>query len=241
MRINLLILGAGPEGCAAAVAASRAGFSVCVLETIDPRCEPGNPHVVGDLLRQSALLTGVLFVSDAEPDAVLRHGGRVAGVAVRGQEFFADWTLDATGKRGWLAARLLPSDAAGWPGEVHETKPVAFTAGQISAKGGLDLNWRLHPMSAGPGYFLLREAADSLSLCGRPQVLSLSSSGILVARLIYGCVSGKISEQEAALAYKDLVNHQFSAGDTTFRQFYPKIVPPALTRAFERARAAAES
>jgi hypothetical protein len=196
------------------------------------------------LLMRSAMSTGTELVRDADPSSVIFHGRRVAGVVCNGRKFPARWTLDATGRQAWLAEALQLGRASmapevDWAREWARVDFAKVTNGEVAMTGGLDMDWRLHPDSAGPGYFLLREAAATLDTIASPRILSLATSGILAARLMYSCATGRLSEAEAIVAYKELLNHQFVASVESLRQFYPKIPNSIITRAFSRARSAA--
>lgn len=162
---DLLVLGAGPAGCAAAITARQAGMSVVVLEaeerarrtpgeTLHPGVQPVlerlgvMPAVLGagfvrhrgvwvdwvgpaafrsygsdaagpwrgfqaerarlhDVLRAEVVRRGATLVTGARPVSVLfATGARVAGVSSDRDLHRARWTLDATGRRAWLAQTL---------------------------------------------------------------------------------------------------------------------------------------
>jgi flavin-dependent dehydrogenase len=78
----------------------------------------------------------------------------------------------------------------------HRMERLPGTAGR-HAPYGLDIGWRLHPSCAGPGYFLLGDAAALLDPASSNGVLRALMSGMLAADLAACVISGK--DEEAAL------------------------------------------
>lgn len=161
---DIVVVGAGPAGCAVAIRARQANLGVTVFdacstpkvapgETLHPGTEPilsrlgalesvlaadfprhrgiwidrGGPREFfpygGDadnswlgfqadrrtlhrILQQKAIDAGATLVRNARPQSLLLDGGRVLGVVVNGECHRANWTIDATGRRAWLAQQL---------------------------------------------------------------------------------------------------------------------------------------
>lgn len=163
---DLLILGAGPAGCAAALQARRDGLAVLVVEardadlpapgeTLHPGAEAvferlgvsdavlgagfhrhrgvwvvwerSSPRVfqpygsdaagpwlgfqadrrrLNSILLAAARESGAVVRRGCAPGAPILRGGRVVGVVLGGEDVEARWTVDATGRRGWLACAL---------------------------------------------------------------------------------------------------------------------------------------
>jgi flavin-dependent dehydrogenase len=175
---DVLILGAGPAGCAAAITARQAGLSVVMLEAqAGPRVAPGEtlhpgvevifaqlgvwPEVnaagfhrhtgiwrkKGDvtsfdaygrdergnwlgfqaerqklhaILQAAVVSQGGCVIRPITPLEVLREGARVVGASTRIGSFRGGWTLDATGRHGWLAKALaLPAQTHSPPLRVR--------------------------------------------------------------------------------------------------------------------------
>jgi flavin-dependent dehydrogenase len=162
--LDLLILGAGPAGCAAAIQARRAGLSALIVEaadrarptpgeTLHPGIEPlfaqlglreavlaadfhrhrgvwiewdharrfeaygedaNGPWLgfqadrgrLNEILLKAALDLGAELKQAVTPDALLMDANGVNGVIVNGHELRARWTVDATGRRAWIANEL---------------------------------------------------------------------------------------------------------------------------------------
>lgn len=163
-KVNIIIIGAGPAGCAASIRARQAGLSVIMFdansqpktspgETLHPGVEPllkqlgvfeqilqagfrrhrgiwlecggprqflaygqdGNGSWLGfqterrklhGILQQAAVDSGVTLIKETRPEAVIMEGNRVMGLIVDGKSFYANWTVDATGRSAWLARQL---------------------------------------------------------------------------------------------------------------------------------------
>ncbi len=194
---DLLVLGAGPAGCAAALQARRDGLSVLVVEARDadppepgetlhpgaeavfrrlgvsdavlgagflrhrgvwvawdrpsPVFQPYGADTAGPWLGFQAdrrRLRSILLAAAREGGAVVRRGrapsapvlrgDRVAGVVLDGAEVEARWTVDATGRRAWLARALRldtlrrsPAMRAryGWDGPARGRDPELAATG----------------------------------------------------------------------------------------------------------------
>ena len=274
-RAAVLILGAGPAGCAAAITARLAGLSVVLLEAhAAPRAQPGetlHPGVepifrqlgvwealvaerfprqrglwregengarvfepygydthgpwlgfqadrvrLGGLLRARAVALGGKIIRVARVDAVLRGESAVAGVRAEGCEYHASAVLDATGRQAWLAEklgllaeRLEPAQRVrfGWKNEerpeldgqplfrqradgwdwlapLGEGRCAWATLRRTAAGGGTDYAWRIFRACAGPGYFLLGDAACLMDPSAANGVLRALMSGICAAHFI---------------------------------------------------------
>lgn len=165
-RMNsLIILGAGPAGCALALRARQAGLSVRIFEaksgpkaapgeTLHPGAEPllkqlgiwtelvktdfhrhhgvwleknGNREFVPygadeqgcwmglqmerqwfhKILQQTVEDSGAVLCRGQRPQELIIKNGRVCGVLSEGKEYYAAWTVDATGRSAWLAQKLM--------------------------------------------------------------------------------------------------------------------------------------
>jgi flavin-dependent dehydrogenase len=310
-KAKVLIIGAGPGGCAAAISLANAGISVILHEkSAFPRHRPGETLHPGvePLLRQLGIWESVraanylrhsgIWVSwtgsrqlqrygaDAQGpwlgfqawradfdarlldqahqlgtdirqpsriDRVKIRNNRVIGVVADGSSAEADFVIDASGSRHWLAHRLglniryfspplvvrygyaigdcqacanLPSleaDADGWTwtaqlgGALHHWARLNLTDNQKAAiqlpralremrplgpTRAADVTWRLVDRPAGPGYFLVGDAAGVLDPASSHGVLRALMSGILAAHWIQNIATGKVDEAVAHSEYR---------------------------------------
>ena len=162
---DLLILGAGPAGCAAAITARRHGLTVRMLEaspqprrvpgeTLHPGIEPlfvklgvgekisaagfhrhtginiqwdaplhfepygedasgpwrgfqADRQLLATILEKAAVEEGASLCKPARPVSLVLDGNRLQGIAASdGETHLAHLTIDATGRRAWLARAL---------------------------------------------------------------------------------------------------------------------------------------
>ena len=98
---------------------------------------------------------------------------------------------------------------------------------QCSSQGaGIDYTWRIYRECAGPGYFLLGDAACLMDPATSNGVLRALMSGILAARIIHAMGVGRLSEAEACSEYVNWVTQLFQHHLGQFRRIYQ--VPPLL-------------
>ena len=201
------------------------------------------------------------------PDEVIIEKATVRGVVASGREVRARWTLDATGRRAWLARQLrlaearyspplhaafgwrdhqddgdemprLRATAAGWDwlaplGQGH----AAWVSLTVAARGGAmaagtDVSWRIHRASAGPGYFLLGDAAATLDPLSSHGVLRAFMSGILCAHRIAANRFHGVSAAEVAGDFASWTNGQFDHDVEALRALYRRHPAPAVAQAF---------
>jgi len=292
--VDLMILGAGPAGCAAAICARQAGMSVVLLdlqrapkaipgETLHPGVEPilkslgvwdtvlqqkfhrhrgiwhedksGQRKFVpygGDasepwlgfqvdrvrlngILQSRAKKLGADIVRVRRVDGVIAaSGSAVLGVMAEDSEYAARFTLDATGRHGWLANRLgLVSDSVspaqrvrfGWTRTSfsdHVSQPLFqeqrdgwnWTCPIGNGRSawvklrrnpgyrGMDYTWRIFRECAGPGYFLLGDAACLMDPSAANGVLRALMSGMYSVHLISATDCGLATTSQAAAEYR---------------------------------------
>jgi monomeric sarcosine oxidase len=143
-RVDVVIIGAGLAGSAAAWAVARRGRSVVVLEAFQPGHRRGSSHGSARIFRRAypdplyVRLTGEAqrlwrqLADEAGEELILTTGGLDFGPA-REQEKMYD-VLSASG----VPAELIPAAAAAerWPGLAFGKEPVMFQpdAGVIDAE-----------------------------------------------------------------------------------------------------------
>ncbi|MGH9719630.1 MAG: NAD(P)/FAD-dependent oxidoreductase [Bryobacteraceae bacterium] len=97
---------------------------------------------------------------------------------------------------------------------------------------GADLSWRIHRDSAGPGYFLLGDAAATLDPASSHGVLRALMSGVLAAHLAAGCVNRDLPEPVAFEEYRNWCEQQFETDIHALRTLYAKHPAESVARAF---------
>ncbi len=104
-------------------------------------------------------------------------------------------------------------DGWAWQAPLGDNRS-AWVELRIGESGGLppagvDLTWQLRPECAGPGFFLLGDAAATLDPSSSHGVLRALMSGILCSHLIAGCQQSGVGEAEATAAYQTWLSEQF--------------------------------
>jgi monomeric sarcosine oxidase len=178
-RVDVVIIGAGLAGSAAAWAITRRGRSVALLEAFQPGHRRGSSHGSARIFRRAypdplyVRLTGEAqplwwrLADEAGEELVLATGGLDFGPA-RGQEKMYD-LLAGSG----VPAELMPAAAAAerWPGFAFGADPVLFhpDAGVIDAERAVAAMCRL-------------AAVRGAQVChGSPvQRVSVSDGGVVV-------------------------------------------------------------
>jgi flavin-dependent dehydrogenase len=97
-----------------------------------------------------------------------------------------DWRAPlGGGKQAWVELRAAN----------HATVSPATTV------RGIDVSWRLYPACAGPGYFLLGDAAAQLDPASANGVLRALMSGILASHIVGRLAQGVMTDQMGVEAY----------------------------------------
>jgi hypothetical protein len=117
---------------------------------------------------------------------------------------------------GWNWEAPLGSGRVAW---VKLRAPGEALQSSGSATG---FAWRLHGASAGPGYFLLGDAAQTLDPASSHGVLRALMSGILAAHLLASCRQQRLSEAAAQEAYRDWVREQFERDAAALAELYAR-------------------
>lgn len=142
------------------------------------------------------------------------------------------WSNTAEGDgQPWLRAR-----AGGWDWHASlgdgRTAWVSLSVAGRGAGTGTDVSWRIHRASAGPGYFLLGDAAATLDPLSSHGVLRALMSGMLCAHRIAAVRRGAVMEQEAAASFRDWTGAQFDHDVTALRAIYQRHPAPAVADLF---------
>jgi flavin-dependent dehydrogenase len=176
--------------------------------------------------------------------AVERHSPRLLAsygyiATEQASEWF--WPELQGNSRGWTwMAQVLPRVVA-WTRlslDGHRAEaPIRLTGlpdAQCLALGGAsaDLTWRLANQAAGPGYFLVGDAALVLDPASSHGVLRALMSGMMAAHLCAQVCRHGLAEKFAAPAYADWLRRWFDHDAKKLLEFYRKLAIPAerLTR-----------
>ncbi|MDQ3622269.1 MAG: hypothetical protein M3463_07250 [Verrucomicrobiota bacterium] len=125
----------------------------------------------------------------------------------------------------WARLRLLSTSAPEPRGDL-----AAPSALPPSSDAGIDLSWRLIPACAGPGYFLLGDAAATLDPSSSHGVLRALMSGILAGHLLAVLGCGRAGASEVMAAFRDWTHGQFTHDTAALRALWQRH-PCEATRA----------
>lgn len=135
---------------------------------------------------------------------------------------------------GWRNEELANPDGQpafrfrddGWSWQAplgnHRTAWVELRIGEPGGglPAGLDLTWKLRPHCAGPGYFLVGDAAATFDPSSSHGVLRALMSGILCGHLVEGWHRAGVAEAMAIDTYRQWVCEQFAHDEQRLRQHY---------------------
>jgi flavin-dependent dehydrogenase len=101
-----------------------------------------------------------------------------------------------------------------------------------------DVSWRAVESPAGPGYFLVGDAAGVLDPSSSHGVLRALLSGLVVGRLLADVLCGSLRESDAAAYYRSWLGDWFARDRSALADFYSRLrcpppgalVPPGRTR-----------
>jgi flavin-dependent dehydrogenase len=135
----------------------------------------------------------------------------------------------------WTRLSLQPEAAAGWPADWL---PEEFRGLESQGKTrGADVTWRMVIDPAGPGYFLVGDAAAVLDPASSHGVLKAIMSGMMAGHLIAQTLTGACSEQRAALEYSRWLADSFHTDVRRLKQLYGSLPhPPAWSRSSTQQR-----
>lgn len=159
------------------------------------------------------------------PPLIVRFGyvqgncpGRDGAPAIIGDS--KGWTWTAKVKPGiYQWTRLCFDDPVGpeWiPEELAGLTPLSRTR-------GADMTWRISEKTAGPGWFMVGDAAAVLDPTSSHGVLRALMSGMMAAHLTAAVVERKIVAAEAAAAYHGWIAGLFETDVQHLKAFYRKL------------------
>lgn len=218
------------------------------------------PCAVTGVLGDAARVEGVMTSAGAlrapvtlDATGAARLLGRALGVAspARSPRLHARYGYAAGSCAARDDAPALTGDAAGWtwtarvrPGLYQWTRlafagqtaadwrPAEFAAlSPVGRSRGADVTWRLAAPSAGPGWFLIGDAAAMLDPTSSHGVQRAIMSGIMAAHLAVPVLDGRAPAGEAAAAYHDWLSGWFAADCARLGQFYADLGAPGFARA----------
>ena len=88
---------------------------------------------------------------------------------------------------------------------------------------GADVTWRMAERVAGPGWFMVGDAAAMLDPTSSHGVLKAIMSGIMAAHLAGGVLRGAAPQPEASAAYQSWFSDWFNADIARLSQFYRQL------------------
>ncbi len=91
---------------------------------------------------------------------------------------------------------------------------------------GADVSWRMASPTAGPGYFLVGDAASVLDPASSHGVLRAIMSGMMAGHLIARVIRREATEPEAAVAYDDWLRRGFLADVSALVALYRQLPMP---------------
>jgi flavin-dependent dehydrogenase len=146
------------------------------------------------------------------PPLVARYGycaGSIAAHAVAPviELDAAGWTWTAPLAPGLFHWTTLGPGGRAWRREATEVPQAFRQLRPVGRTRGADVTWRRARRPAGPGYFLLGDAAAVLDPASSHGVLRAVMSGILAAHLVVALVGGSIPEAAARRSYRSWLRH----------------------------------
>lgn len=214
-------------------------------KAIDPIVEQGK--VVGISTRQGVIHSEYVLDATGSHQWLakrLKLPIRKSSPPLRVYYGYARGTCEAVGdspwlqstETGWLWLAKLGPDRYTWTrlpffNESIPKKwmPSAYTS--LQPEGPMytsDVSWRIGTPCAGPGYFLLGDAAFVLDPTSSHGVLKAMMSGIKAAHLLSNTHDGKLKLQKAAWMYHEWMATWFEKEVKTMRSMYQQSShPPA--------------
>jgi 2-polyprenyl-6-methoxyphenol hydroxylase-like FAD-dependent oxidoreductase len=132
------------------------------------------------------------------------------------------WTARVRPRRyAWTRLSLRDSK-----GKRHLLPPEELRGDRLRQWGkvrGADVSWRVVVPAAGPGYFLVGDAAAVLDPASSHGVLMAIMSGMMAAHLITQIVYHDVSENVAAQTYSDWIRCWFDHDVAGLRALYASL------------------
>ena len=211
--------------------------------------EVRRPCAVTALLGENGTARGVMteggplgarLVADASGRA--RWLGRALGITspARSPRFIARYGYVEGACSARDAAPLLCGDASGWTWtarvweKTYQWTRLSFGARQtgdwlpeelrsltsLTRSRGADVTWRIAERTAGPGWFMIGDAAAVLDPTSAHGVLKAIMSGIAASDLAAGMLRGRLPPEGSATAYHDWLAGWFAQDIAQLIRFY---------------------
>jgi flavin-dependent dehydrogenase len=156
------------------------------------------------------------------PRLIVRYGymegacpARDAAPALVGDATGWTWTARVHHRKyQWTRLDLGTVPAVDWlPEEFRELSP-------LSRSRGADMTWRMADRAAGPGWYVVGDAAAVLDPTSSRGVLKALMTGVMASHLIAGVVQGRAPADEAARAYHAWISDWFETDVKNLTAFY---------------------
>ncbi len=180
-----------------------------------------------------------------------RWFGRALGIASapRSPPFFASYGYAEGACPARNDAPLLVGDAAGWTWtalvrpDTYQWTRLAFDGTQqardwmpdefrglkpLGPSRGADVTWRIADTVAGPGWFMVGDAAAILDPTSSHGVLRAIVSGMTAGHLIAAVLHDAVPAAETAVAYHDWFAGWFNTDAARLSQFYRDLKVPGF-------------
>jgi flavin-dependent dehydrogenase len=143
------------------------------------------------------------------------------------------------------AAPLLRGDATGWTwtarvwGKTYQWTRLSFDTrpdrewlpeefrglAPLARSRGADVTWRIAERTAGPGWFMVGDAAAALDPTSAHGVLKAIMSGIAAGDLAAGVLAGRLPAEASAAAYHDWLEGWFVQDAAELARHYRRLKP----------------
>lgn len=180
------------------------------------------------LLNHKAAIAGVSADHRAfHASFVLDASGRHSWLAAQLNLFAERFNRTQRVRFGWIADTMSDlegqplfrqrQDGWDWRAPLGDGRCAWTELRYTTDARGIDYSWRIHRECAGPGYFLLGDAACLMDPSAANGVLRALMSGIYAVHLVTAIEKGAISRPDAALEYKRWVGGMFDHALTLWR------------------------
>lgn len=139
---------------------------------------------------------------------------------------------------GWLWTAMIRPGLYQWTqvaldGQRHpaDWRPAEFRS--LTPHGpprGADVTWRLSCRTAGPGWFLVGDAAAILDPTSAKGILKALLSGITTGKLVSAVVTGSAAFTEVAEIYNDWIFEWFNSDVDSLVKFYQSLGVPGFQK-----------
>ena len=133
-------------------------------------------------------------------------------------------------KSGWTWTALVRPKLYQWtrvsfdgPPGSDWTPPHLLALTPRARSRGADVTWRMASKAAGPGWFMVGDAAATLDPTSSHGVLKAIVSGMTAGHLIAAVLGGRAPAEAAAAAYHEWLAGWFSADAANLAKFYCKL------------------